>query len=164
MKRNQPASGGKRQLDFGLASVRVEFASSGATSLFIPVVIYTAVRLVAKLATALLWMSASMAFLTTIVWLAAAIYLFVVVTWLRDDNWLGAGILIAATFLGGGLTAEVFRLLVAPGAFSDVVLAIASSFLQMFIRSLLLVPLAGGLVAGARWVTGELRRSGAWSS
>jgi len=164
MKRNQPATGGKRQFDFGLANLRVEFASEGATSLFIPVVIYTAVRLVAKLATALLWMSAAMAFLATIVWLVAAVYLFVVVTWQRDDNWLAAGILIAATFLGGGITAEIFRLLVAPAAFIDVVLAIASSFLQMFIRSLLLVPLAGSLVAGARWVTGEIRGSDAWSS
>src|SRR5579884_3109255 len=102
MNRNQPAPARKRQLDFGFTNVRVEFASDGATSMFIPVVIYTAVRVVAKLATALLWMSAGMAFLTTVVWLVAAIYLFVVVTWQRDDNWLAAGILIAATFLGGG--------------------------------------------------------------
>lgn len=164
MKRNQPAPAAKRQLGFDATTFRVAFASDGSTSLFLPVVLYTAVRLVAKLATALLWMSAGMAFLTTLVWVAAAIYLFVVVTWQRDDSWLAAGILIAVTFLGGGLIAEVFRLVIAPGTFGDLVLAAASSFLQMFVRSLLLVLLAGSLVAGARWVTSEIRGSGVWSS
>lgn len=150
------AAAKRRQLDLDLGSFRVEFASDGAASLFMPVVVYVAVRIAAKLVTALLWMSAGTAFLTTILWLAAAIYLFAVITWQRDDNWLAAGILIAATFLAGGLIADLFRLVIAPGSFADVALGMASSFVQMFVRSLLLVPLAGSLVAGARWVTGEM--------
>jgi hypothetical protein len=164
MNRKQPAPVGKRQLGLDLGALRVEFAADDATSLFLPVVAYMGVRIVAKLATALLWMSASMAFLTTIVWLAAAIYLFTVVTWFRDDNWLAAGILIAVTFFVGGLVAELFRIIIAPGSFNDVLLALAGSSLQMLGRSLLLVPLAGSLVAGARWVTAELGGSGALSS
>lgn len=152
----KPPAAAKKRLDLSLGGIRVEFASDGATSLFMPVVVYAVVRIVAKLVTALFWMSAGTAFLTTMVWLAAAIYLFAVVTWQRDDNWLAAGILVAATFLGAGLVADLLRLVIAPGSFNDVALGMASSLVQMLIRGLLLVPLVGSLVAGARWVTGEL--------
>ena len=162
MKPKPPVT--KRQLDFDLRDIHVEFASEGATSVFLPAAAYTLVRVVAKLLTLLVPMSGTMAFLTTIAWLVAALFVFVVVTWFRDDSWLAAGILIGATFLGGGLLADIVGRLLAPGTFVDAVLSVAGASLNMLVRALLLVPLAGGLVAGTRWLTGEMRRNGVLES
>jgi hypothetical protein len=157
MKRKQPAT--KRQLDIDLGSIRVDFAGEGSAPLSTPVLAYVAVRLVAKLVTTFLPMSATMAFVTTIFWFAAALYLFVVVTWQRDDNWLAAGLLIAGTFLGGGVIADAVGRVLSPGSFGDAVLGVGGSFIQMLIRAVLIAPLSGGAVAGARWLTSEVRRS-----
>ena len=163
MSKKQPPPK-KRSFSFDLSDIRIEFASDDSASVFTPAVAYAGVRVGAKLLTVLVPMSSFTAFLTTLAWLAAAIYLFIVVTWQRDDNWLGAGILIGATFLGGGLVAELFGRLIGPGSLGDAALALTSNAFQMVVRALLLVPLSGGFVAGARWLTGEARRSDAFTS
>jgi hypothetical protein len=162
MKKTRPVAK-KRPFDIDLGDVRVEFAGEGAASLSVPAIAYIAVRVVAKMLTMLVPMSAFAALLTTFVWLAAALYLFVVVTWLRDDNWLGAGILIGATFFSGGALAELCAWVIAPGS-SGSALAVGGSFLQTLVRAVLLVPLAGGFAAGARWLTTEIQRSDAFGS
>jgi hypothetical protein len=154
----------KSSFNIDLSDLRIEFAGDDSASIFMPAVVYAAVRVVAKLLTVLVPMSSFAAFLTTILWLAVAIYLFIVVTWQRDDNWLGAGILIGATFLGGGLLAELIGRIIGPGSLGDAAIAVASNSFQMVVRALLLVPLSGAFVAGARWLTGEVRSSGAWNS
>jgi len=157
MNRKQAAP--KRQFELDFQGIRVEFTSEGAAPVVMPALAYTGVRVAAKLLTAFVPMSAAMAFLTTILWLAAALYLFVVVTWQRDDNWLGAGLLIAGTFLVGGLIADAFGVVLAPASFGDAVLGVGAGFTQMIVRALLIAPLSGGAVAGARWLTNELIRS-----
>lgn len=132
--------------------------------MLLPAAVYTMVRTVAKLLTTLAPMSATAAFLTSLLWLVAAIYVVGVVIWLRDDNWLGAGLIIAATIFCGGVVADLAGRLVMPADIGAALLGAASNAVTLLIRALILMPLAGGVVAGARWLTNELKRSGALSS
>jgi hypothetical protein len=154
----------KRPFNIELGKVRVEFASDDAAPVMVPAFAYIAVRVVARVLTAIVPMSAMMALVTTLLWFAAALFLFIIVTWQRDDNWLAAGMLIGATFLGGGVLAETVGRVLAPGTFVDAMLAVGGASLQMLLRALLLVPVAGGFVAGARWLTTEVSRSDALNS
>ena len=141
---------------------RIEFDYESPSALA-PAVAYAAVRTLAKLLTQLAPMSALIALLTTLFWLAAAIYVFGVVTWKRDDNWLGAGIIVAGTLFVGGALAEIVGHVVQPGALGEAVVATGSALFALFIRSLFLAPLSGLFVFGARWLTEELRSSDVWS-
>lgn len=144
--------------------LRVEFDPNGAKSATFPILAYCAVRALAKLVNALAPMGAFVSLLSALVWLAAAIYVFVVVTWYRDDNWLGAGMIIAATFFCGGLIGDTIVRIVQTASVGDALYAIASLMVGMLIRALILMPLSGGFVFGARWLTAEARSSGALSS
>lgn len=143
---------------------RIELDGPEAASALLPAAVYTMVRTVAKLLTTLAPMSTTAAFLTSLLWLIAAIYVFGVVTWLREDNWLGAGMIIALTVFFGGVIADLAGRLVMPTGVETVLLGAASNAATMLIRALILIPLAGGVVAGARWLTNELKSSGALSS
>ena len=143
---------------------RIELDGPEAASALLPAAVYTMVRTVAKLLTTLAPMSASAAFLTSLLWLLAAVYVFAVVTWFRDDNWLGAGMIIALTVFLGGVIADLAGRLVMPGPIVATLVGAASNTLTLLIRAVILMPLAGGVVAGARWLTNELRQSGALSS
>ena len=143
---------------------RIQLDGPEAASALLPAAVYTMVRTVAKLLTTLAPMSASAAFLTSLLWLIAAVYVFGVVTWFRDDNWLGAGMIIALTVFIGGVIADFAGRLVMPAGLETVLLGAASNTVTLLIRALILMPLAGGVVAGSRWLTNELRSSGALSS
>jgi len=143
---------------------RIEFDGPEAASALLPAAVYTMVRTVAKLLTTLAPMSASAAFLTSLLWLVAAVYVFAVVTWFRDDSWLAAGMMIALTVLFGGVVADLAGRLVMPAGIVTALAGAASNTVTLLIRALILMPLAGGVVAGARWLTNELRQSGALSS
>lgn len=145
------------------SELRVEIDDEGPSAL-LPALAYAAIRTLAKLLTQLAPMSAFTALLTTLFWLAAAIYVFVVVTWMRDDNWLGGGLIIGATLFCGGTIAEIIGRMVQPGALGEAVVATGTAIVGLLVRSLILVPLAGGAVFGARWLTHELHRSDVWSS
>jgi hypothetical protein len=138
--------------------LRVEFDNDGTSAMF-PVVAYCAVRMLVKLVTALAPVGAIISFLSALVWLAAVVYLFVVLTWYRDDNWLGAGVIMAATFFCGGLLGDTIVRVVQTASIGDALFAIASMMVGMLIRALILIPLSGGFVFGARWLTVEARRS-----
>jgi len=137
---------------------KIEFDYEGPSAM-VPLVGYAAVRTLAKLLTQLAPMSAFTALLTTLFWLAAAIYVFGVVTWKRDDNWLGGGIIVAGTLFIGGALAEIVGHVVQPGAIGEAVVATGSALVALFIRSLILAPLSGLFIFGARWLTEELRSS-----
>ena len=143
--------------------LRVAFDNEGASAL-LPAVAYAAVRTLAKLLTQLMPMSAFTALLTTLCWLAAAIYVFGVMTWQRDDNWLGAGLIIAGTLFCGGAIAELIGRIVQPGALGDTVVATGSALVALLVRSAILAPLSGVFVLGARWLTHEVRSSDLWTS
>jgi len=137
---------------------KIEFDYEGPSAM-VPLVGYAAVRTLAKLLTQLAPMSAFTALLTTLFWLAAAIYVFGVVTWKRDDNWLGGGIIVAGSLFIGGALAEIVGHVVQPGAIGEAVVATGSALVALFIRSLILAPLSGLFIFGARWLTEELRSS-----
>ena len=143
--------------------VRIEFARADAESALLPALGYVAVRAVARLLTALLPMSTFVALLAALLWFAAALYLFVVVTWQRDDTWVAAGIIIGATVLCGGVVADCVSRLIGPDPLGKALLASAGAALWLVLRAVVVAPLAGGFVAGARWITGEVRRSGVWT-
>lgn len=124
-----------------------------------PAIAYAAVRTLAKLLTQLAPMSAVTALLTALFWLAAALYVFGFVTWKREDNWLGGGIIVAGTLFVGGALAEIVGIAVQPGAFGNALVNAGSSLVGLFIRSLILAPISGLFVFGARWLTEELRSS-----
>src|SRR4051812_15973370 len=143
--------------------LKVRFDGPDAMPALLPALVYIGVRAVARLLTLLAPMSATMALLTSAVWIAAAFYLFAVLAWWREDNWLGAGIIFASTVLCGGLISELIGRVLQPGPIVEAMLATGSASVWMGIRAIMLVPLAGGAVAGARWLTHEGRESGAWS-
>src|SRR5579872_5967086 len=136
---------------------RIEFDGPDAASALLPAVVYTMVRTVAKLLTTLAPMSASAAFLTSLLWLVAAVYVFGIVTWFRDDSWLAAGMIIALTVFLGGVVADLAGRLVMPAGIVAALMGAATTTMTLFIRALILMPLAGGVVAGARWLTDELK-------
>src|SRR4051812_17326771 len=101
--------------------LRVQFDPNGAKSAMFPVLAYIAVRALAKLMSALAPMGALVSLLSALIWLAAAVFLFVVVTWYREDNWLGAGVIIASTIFCGGLLGDTIVRVVQTASIGDAV-------------------------------------------
>ena len=139
--------------------LQVQFSDEGLGSALLAAVAYTVIRILAKLITALAPTSAMLALLGALMWLAAAFYLFVVVTWQRDDNWLAAGLLMGLSLLIGALIADFIAGVVDMSSVSAAALATTNALIGLVLRALILVPLSGGLTAGARWLTSELRRN-----
>ena len=143
--------------------IKIQFEDAGAASALFPALIYAGLRTLAKLLTAIVPTSAAVALIAALLWLAAALYFFVAITWNREDNWLAAGIIIGVSLLCGGLVADFMAGLVGLGSVSAAALATAGTVLGLLVRTIIVVPLSGGFVAGARWIVTEIRRSGAWT-
>ncbi|HEY7234118.1 MAG TPA: hypothetical protein VH539_08200 [Gemmatimonadaceae bacterium] len=137
--------------------IQVQFARLGAKSALGPALAYTGVRAFSRLLTALVPTSGLLALLGALLWFASVLYLFVFITWQRDDNWLAAGIIIGSTLFGGGLFADLIVRLYDTGSPTQAVLSTATNSLGLVLRTIALVPLSGGCVAGARWLTTEIR-------
>jgi len=136
--------------------IEIEFSSAGIASALVTAVGYAGVRTLAKLITAIVPQSAVLALLAALMWLAAALYVFFVMTWQRDDSWLAAGLVIGLTLLCGGVIADLIAELVTTASLTQALMGTASAALGLLVRTLLLVPLSGGCVFGARWLTREL--------
>jgi hypothetical protein len=141
--------------------LQLQFSDEGVGTAFLAAVAYTVIRILAKLVTALAPTSAMLALLGALMWLGAAFYLFVVITWQRDDNWLAAGLLMGVSLLIGALIADFVAGIVGTSSIDGAALATASAALGLVLRTIVIVPLSGGLTFGARWLTAELRRNGA---
>ncbi len=139
---------------------QVQFSDEGLGSALVAAVAYTVIRILAKLLTAFMPTSVILALLGALMWLGAALYLFVVVTWQRDDNWLAAGLLVGVSLLVGALIADFVSGVVDTSSVSGAALATSSAVVGLLLRTAVIVPLSGGLTAGARWLTDELRRNG----
>ena len=139
---------------------QVQFSDEGLGSALVAAVAYTVIRILAKLLTAFMPTSVVLALLGALMWLGAALYLFVVVTWQRDDNWLAAGLLVGVSLLIGALIADFVASVVDTSSVSGAALATSSAVVGLLLRTAVIVPLSGGLTAGARWLTDELRRNG----
>ena len=138
--------------------IEIEFSHAGFSSAFTTALGYAGVRTLAKLIPALVPMSALVSFLGALIWLAAALYLFFVVTWQRDDSWLAAGLIIGLTLLVGGVAADlVTQVLTAP--LTQALSGTANASFGLMLRTIVLIPLSGGCVWGARWLTTELSQA-----
>jgi len=138
--------------------IEIEFSHAGFSSAFTTAIGYAGVRTLAKLIPALVPMSALVSFLGALIWLAAALYLFFVVTWQRDDSWLAAGLIIGLTLLVGGVAADlVTQVLTAP--LTQALSGTANASFGLLLRTIVLIPLSGGCVWGARWLTTELSQA-----
>jgi len=138
--------------------IEIEFSHAGFSSAFTTALGYAGVRTLAKLIPALVPMSALVSFLGALIWLAAALYLFFVVTWQRDDSWLAAGLIIGLTLLVGGVAADlVTQVLTAP--LTQALSGTANASFGLLLRTIVLIPLSGGCVWGARWLTTELSQA-----
>ena len=144
--------------------IQVEFSEAGLRSAISALLFYAGVRTLARLLTALIPQSATVALLAALLWLAAAVWLFVVVTWQRDDSWLAAGLIIGVSLLTGGLVSDLLSSLIDTGSLGSALGITAVASVGLLIKSIILVPLSGGFVFGARWLTSELGRSDAFSS
>ena len=89
--------------------------------------------------------SALLALLATLIWFPVALTAFILVTWFRDDQWLAAGFIV-------GLTPVVARLVSDLITRNDLFTTTGPS-LGLVTRAVIAVPLCGGLVFGARWLT-----------
>lgn len=103
---------------------------------------------VANLLAALRPGSALLAFLSILIWFPTALLCFAVVTWVRGDDWLVAGFIV-------GLTPVVARLFFEIIARDDLFVTAAPS-LGLLLRAILAVPVCGGIVFGARWLTNRI--------
>jgi len=137
--------------------IQLQFARLGAKSAIGPALAYAGVRAFSRLLTAFVPTSSLFALLGALLWFASVLYLFVFITWQRDDNWVAAGIIIAGTLFAGGLFADLLVRLYDTGSPITAAVSTATNSLGLVLRTIVLVPLSGGCVAGARWLTTEIR-------
>ena len=103
------------------------------------------ILVIANLLPALAPGSALLALLATLIWFPTAVASFVLVTWFRDDAWLTAGLIVGLTpVLARALTDAVTR--------TDLFTTTGPS-IGLLLRAAIAVPLCGGVVFGARWLT-----------
>ena len=83
--------------------------------------------------------------------------LFVTITWFRSDDWLAAGVLLTlvvyATF-----AMQMLLLILLHGDIGPAALLGAVTVGGAIIYAIILAPIAGGLIALARWLTRESAR------
>ena len=131
---------------------------AGAASPLVPALTYGGVLCLANLGLGLAPGSVAVALLALAAWVAAALFLFVVVTWFRDDDWLSAGFLVGLSVMLGALVADVVARVIATGSLGEAVFAAASASMALLLRAIIFVPVCGGAVAAARWVTRTIRK------
>lgn len=98
------------------------------------------------------------ALVVVLVWLAAAVLLFVIVTWFRDDDWLAAGFLLGLTLLVSAVVSDTVVFTVKTGSIAGAVFQAGTASMRVLIRAIILVPLSGGVVALARWISARVGR------
>lgn len=100
---------------------------------------------VANLLPSLAPTSALLALIAVLVWFPVALASFVLVTWFRDDQWLTAGFIV-------GLTPVVAKLVSELIVRNDLFVT-ADPSVDLLLRAVIAVPICGGVVFGARWLT-----------
>ena len=126
------------------------------SSPFVLTLSYGGLLTLANLVSTLAPKSALLALLAVLVWFAAALSVFVVVTWFRQDNWLKAGFIM-------GLTPVVARSIADAIAHPDVFASLGTST-GLLLRAIIAVPVCGGVVFGARWLTALIQGADASTS
>ena len=130
---------------------------AGAASPLVPGVTYGGVLAVVNVALGLAPHNIALALLGLFAWLAAGVFLFVVVTWYRDDDWLAAGFLLGLSVVIGSLVADMIARVIEVHSIGEAVFAAAGASMALLVRAVILVPVCGGIVAAARWLTRVIR-------
>ena len=138
-------------------ALRSALRRAGAASPLVPALLYAGAIVVANLLGGLAPDSVPAAILVLLLWAAATLFLFVVVTWYRDDDWLAAGFLIGVTITLSAWVADALLGVLATGSLGGAILGAAGATLALIVRGVILVPLCGGAVALARWLTRRRR-------
>jgi hypothetical protein len=89
--------------------------------------------------------SALLALFGVLIWFATAVAVFVLVTWLRKDEWFMAGFILGIPPVLARLASDLLTR-------SDL-FATAGPMTNLLVRVVIAVPLCGGVVFGARWLT-----------
>jgi hypothetical protein len=135
--------------------IRRSLKRLGEASPMVPAVLYTVATLIAEASGRLVPKTRVPAVLALLLWLAALIMLWVVVTWYRDDDWLAAGFLVGLTILLGAMIARVLVSTVVDRSPAQALFQAPGAMLGVMIRGVITVPVCGGLIALARWLTGR---------
>ena len=106
---------------------------------------YAGVLTLANLVPTVAPSSAFLSLLAVLAWFAAALFVFIVVTWLRKDHWLVAGLIIGLTPVVARTVSDVIA---NTGSFANL-----DTSLGLLVRAIIAVPVCGGVVYGARWLT-----------
>jgi hypothetical protein len=126
---------------------------AGAASPLLPAIAYSATVLVTGVALRLVPDNVAVALLSVLLWLGASLFLFVVVTWYRDDDWLAAGFLVGMTVVAGGWLADVLTQVLFARSLMPAIVSGPTAFFGVAARAIIAVPVSGGIVALARWIT-----------
>lgn len=84
---------------------------------------------------------------------AALLTFFVIVTWYRDDDWLAAGFLFGITTMLAGAVAGVVVGVLETGSIGGAIVTAVGMLMAVVVRSILAVPIAGGIIALVRSIT-----------
>ena len=106
------------------------------------------ILVIADLLPALAPGSALLALVAILIWFPAALGSFVLVTWFRDDEWLTAGLIVGLTPVLARVLAEVIT--------RDDLFATTGPLTGLALRAVIAVPVCGGVVFGARWLTSRV--------
>ena len=140
------------------------FRRVGRASPLVPAMGYAAVVIVTNLAIGLAPKNLAVLGVGLLLWLLAGIAFFVIVTWYRDDDWLAAGFLLGLTLLLSGWAANLVATTVATRSIGGALFASPGLLLGLALWGVVVVPLCGGAVALARWVTRHVRARAARSA
>ncbi len=139
-------------------SLKTTFAELGKASPLALAAGYGGILLLVNIIGAI-WPAAVLsALLVIIVWLAASVGFFIVVAWYRDEDWLAAGFLLGVPSILSGLLAAVVVEAVRVGSIAPLIVGAPTAFLALLVRGIIVVPLFGGAVALARWITARWKQ------
>jgi hypothetical protein len=90
-------------------------------------------------------------------WLVANLLLWIVVIWFRDDDWMmGAVLIVLATFVTN-MVGQLFVAAIVNRSVSVVVGLVMTATFVLLIRLIVGIPIAGGIILVARWLTNKIR-------
>jgi hypothetical protein len=98
-----------------------------------------------------------LATLSLLLSVSALLALFVVITWFRDDDWLAAGFLFGITIMLAGAAADVVVGIIQTGSLGGAIVTSVGMLMALVFRSLIAVPIAGGVIALARFITRKVQ-------
>ena len=138
-------------------SLRDAFRRIGAASPLVPALGYGLCVLVSALLVAADPDSLLLAVLSLLLSVSALLALFVIITWFRDDDWLAAGFLFGITTMLAGAAAGVVVGILQTGSLGGAIVTSAGMLMAVVFRALIAVPIAGGVIALARFVTRKVK-------